>query len=93
MNITELCDELFNQVNTSEDLRLVWDTAKAIQDKVSHLAKRGFSIGQEVQFESKQGLVQGRVSKINKKSIKVTSLGGRLWRVSPTLLSPLSMER
>ena len=93
MNIKELCNELFNQTNNSEDLRLVWDTAKSIQDKLAGLARREFSIGQEVQFESKHGLVQGRVSKINKKSIKVTSLGGVMWRVAPTLLSPLSMER
>ena len=93
MNIKELCNELFNQTNTSEDLRLVWDTAQSIQDKLAGLARREFSVGQKVQFESKQGLVQGRVSKINKKSIKVTSLGGVMWRVAPTLLSPLSMER
>jgi len=93
MNIKELCNELFNQANTSADLKIIWSTAQAIQDKVSHLAKREFSIRQEVQFESNHGLIQGRISRINKKSINVTSLDGQQWRVAPTLLSPISMER
>ena len=51
------------------------------------LAGRAFHVGMTVQFVSKYGeTVVGTITKINPKSIALTSTSGANWKVSPSLL-------
>tara|TARA_R110000737_G_scaffold181006_1_gene204733 strand:+ start:223 stop:519 length:297 start_codon:yes stop_codon:yes gene_type:complete len=45
-------------------------------------------VGQRVKFQSsKSGIIEGHITKINKKSIRVSSPSSGLWKVSPSLLT------
>jgi hypothetical protein len=47
-----------------------------------------FNIGDKVQFISKRGeTVVGTITKVNRKTIKLTAVTGGLWSVSPGLLT------
>jgi len=46
-----------------------------------------FNIGDQVSFEHRRGLIEGRVVKINQKSIGVKAESGISWNVSPGLLT------
>lgn len=69
-----------------EDLRAL-NTAVVDQMRhLSRLATRSFKVGDQVEFDGKNGKVnQGQIVKINQKSIVVDTLIGR-WKVSANLL-------
>jgi len=70
-----------------------------VVERLRHLADMeaqekaaAFSVGDEVRFRNRQHQwIQGRVCRINRKSISVESEAG-YWRVSPGLLQPTNQS-
>lgn len=51
-------------------------------------AAGSLAVGHTVEFRSKMGLtVRGTVTKVNRTTVNVTLSDGRLWKVSPSLLT------
>lgn len=54
----------------------------------------GFKIGEEVEFVEKNGTtIMGIVTKLNKKTVSVTTKEGQRWNVSPRLLKRKEEKR
>lgn len=70
-----------------EDIRAIEDAIRVRFDIINRSASYEFRIGDTVRFNSKtRGIITGKISKINRKTIKVTTDSGMIWKVSPTLL-------
>lgn len=69
---------------SKEDL----DQLVRLADERRHLlAKSGLSLGAAVWFDANsKGIIRGKITKINAKSVKVVTAEGRTWNVSPTFL-------
>ncbi len=80
-------------VDTIDGLR---DIQRAVNQRRSELESRSaleFKIGDSVKFGTKcRGTQEGIVKKINRKTVAVL-VGGITWRVSPSLLIPVSRGR
>tara|TARA_R110000737_G_scaffold352309_1_gene397776 strand:+ start:2267 stop:2605 length:339 start_codon:yes stop_codon:yes gene_type:complete len=88
MNIQELCRQIVSNVHSREDLDAIYRAAKVVGDRTAYVATTKFLLGDKVFFHSKtRGLIKGHVTKINKKTIKVTSNEGVMWTVHPELLT------
>jgi hypothetical protein len=82
---------LLNAMST-EDLvevsALVRQTSRRKQNVIAFSLASKFSIGQDVKFRTKRGqAVQGKVLRINTKSVSVLAVDGVRWTVSPSYLS------
>lgn len=66
------------------DLEFLYDLAK--KERQSR-AKRDLQVGSKVTFVVGGTPVKGKVTKINRKTVKVETKTHGIWRVSPTLLS------
>lgn len=88
-NVTQICTALVTM--TDEELRTINEEVVALmrhrQTVKSFEIAKTFTIGQKVQFtNSRNGqVVFGVIEKINVKTIKVKTDGGR-WSVSPGLI-------
>lgn len=79
---------------SEQDLREVYentlDILKHQQTMRQFEATKAFKINDKVFFDSKRGMrVEGTISKINVKSIKVVTANG-IWNVSPSMLQKVS---
>jgi hypothetical protein len=70
-----------------EEIDLVITAIKRQQNIIEQQTTFKFAIGDQVKFQTREGrAVEGFISKINRKTIKVSTLTGQ-WKVSPSLLS------
>ena len=87
MNIQDLCRAIVTNVHTREDLDAIYIAAKVVGDRTSYMAATKFQLGDKVFFDAKsRGTIRGHITKINKKTMKVTTNEGITWKVHPELL-------
>lgn len=83
-----IVSNIFN-VNSLDDLRYIQN---AVRQRWGELESRGtlnFRVGNSVKFTSRNGtILTGIVVKVNRKTISVR-VDNVVWRVTPSLLSPL----
>ena len=88
---------LMNEMTTADLLILnkeVCSRIKRANSAKQQNAATAFYVGQTVSFASKQGLIIGKITKINTKTIKVsTGSNAGQWSVSPTLLRDACASR
>ncbi len=66
---------------------LIIERLKLLSQRASTEAMMQFNLGEKVEFDGPDGkLYLGLITKINKKTIKVTLLSGAAWNISPQLL-------
>jgi uncharacterized protein YkvS len=89
-NLVTKATELIYQMNTDQINQVV----EAIKLKRTHLAKtmaRSVKVGDIVSFEGRQGPLQGKVLKVNQKTLVVDVGGGCRWKVTASLVTPLAI--
>jgi len=70
-----------------EDIREIETAIRARFDHIDRSAAYEFRVGDTVRFDAKtRGIITGKISKINRKTIKIVADSGMIWKVSPTLL-------
>ena len=75
------------KIETREELHEVYEYLRTIQAKIVTKEALKFNIGDTVEFDGKYGsVVRGVITKINTKTIKLTSTTGVKWNVSVGLL-------
>jgi len=80
-------DEIYKRMG-SGDINEIIDMFNAHVSRIRLEATRQFSVGNKVQFNhSKTGeLIVGRITKINRKTIKLSTENRGNWTVSPTMI-------
>ena len=80
-NLNGLCEAELRDLNREivTRLKLYSQTRREVQ-------LMAFKIGDRVEFETEQGIVDGTVVRINQKTASVDADDGRSWRVSPHFL-------
>jgi len=69
--------------------RRIVERLKMIQALRSHQQMMKFSVGQRVRFEPPgRGVLEGFVSRYNRKTVTLVTSGGEQWNVAPALLRP-----
>lgn len=75
-------------INSKEDLKMISMALKTRWSEIEYEVGSKLTIGKMVKFMTKRGTtVQGRVTKVNMKTVKVVTDGNVVWTVSPSLLS------
>ena len=75
------------QTKTMGQLNQIYAAAKQAQTNIQQSAASKFVIGDTVKFDSKRGMVNGIIQKVNRKTVKVKDAKNNvLWSVSPSLL-------
>tara|TARA_B100001013_G_scaffold327566_1_gene240802 strand:+ start:509 stop:811 length:303 start_codon:yes stop_codon:yes gene_type:complete len=92
-NIVTQASELILKMD-NDQLNEVVESIKLKRQFISREAVRGFRVGDLVEFNRRKnsGLVQGKITKVNRKNINVLSNAGTPWRVSATLLRPMELH-
>ena len=87
MNINEIVS--FISSCSEEDRKTIIDALNTQRRVANEVATKQLYIGAHVSFISKKGrgLIEGRVTKINKKSVKLDCNEHGRWTVSPNLLT------
>jgi hypothetical protein len=85
MDIKELVDNIA-LISNKDELRKVNAAVKVAWDTIDQRAKLKFYVHQKVEFIHKNKLMEGVVTKINRKTIKV-QVGHTLWTCNPSLLT------
>lgn len=77
----------FRKITDFNDIKLINEMLRTYASSVQRANALSFYRGQKVQFKSRTGeLVNGRVDRINQKTVSLTTTDGRIWKVSPSLL-------
>mgnify|MGYP000636753108 FL=1 len=93
MNNQEICRAILTSTMTREDLDAVYAAAKAVGDRIASVAGMSFRVGDKVYFDGRnRGIINGEITKINKKSIKITSTTGMAWKVHPEFVRKRSTQ-
>jgi hypothetical protein len=93
--INEVLRKELNKIESRAELHEVYEYLKTVQNKIVIRASLEFSVGDKVSFETtkthyaRNGIVEGVVTKVNQKTIKVTSTTGIKWNVSANLLKKI----
>lgn len=83
----QLMNELMAKMEGS-DFGLVAKMYKYAQGKKQQKAADGLRVGDKVQWNSKYGkVIQGTITKVNLKTIKISTTTDGNWSVSPSLLT------
>ena len=92
-NIVTQASELILKMD-NDQLNEVVESIKLKRQFISREAVRSFRVGDLVEFNRRKnsGLVQGKITKVNRKNINVLSNTGTPWRVSATLLRPMELH-
>ena len=87
MNINEIVS--FISSCSEEDRKTIIDALNTQRRVANEVATKQLYIGAHVSFISKKGggLIEGKVTKINKKSVKLDCNEHGRWTVSPNLLT------
>ena len=89
-NLVTKASELIYQMDSDQINQIV----EAIKLKRTHLAKavaRSVKVGDIVSFDGRQGPLQGKVIKVNPKTLVVDVGGGCRWKVTASLVTPLGI--
>lgn len=91
MNTVQQINEAIVKTNfTKSELASIIDAIRFAQRRFQMLNRMQFSVGDRVQFTDRYGcVVQGKITKINQKNIKLISDNLCPWVVSPSLLSKI----
>jgi nitrate reductase alpha subunit len=82
-------NEIFSKMDRN-DFNIAANIYKHWQGMLQHNAAIAFRIGDKVKWNSKYGRIeQGTITKVNSKTIKVTTTSNQMWNVSPSLLSKI----
>ncbi|MEK0340271.1 MAG: hypothetical protein QQN46_08670 [Nitrosopumilus sp.] len=86
-------NSIISDIYSVDSIECLRSIQLAVNQRRSELESRGalnFKIGDSVKFTSRRhgGIQVGTVKKINRKTIAVV-VGNVIWRVTPSLLSPL----
>ena len=76
------------------DRNQIDQVVEAIKLKRTHLAKavaRSVKVGDIVSFDGRQGPLQGKVLKVNPKTLVVDVGNGCRWKVTASLVTPLKI--
>ena len=90
--VTKASDLILKMDN--EQLNEIVESIKLKRQVIAREAVRSFRVGDMVEFNRRKysGLVQGKITKVNRKNINVLSNSGTPWRVSATLLRPMELH-
>lgn len=79
--------ELLKSVSNSEEITEFYTILNEYYRELQSKIVKQFSIGDPVEFDSKRGMtVQGKITKLNGKSVKLQSTDYVTWTVAPSLL-------
>ncbi len=87
MDIQDLSREILSSIKTREDADSIYRAYKSALDMLDTKAAYSFRVGQKISFGTKslREPIEGIITKINKKTIKVHTSQGD-WSVSPSFL-------
>jgi preprotein translocase subunit YajC len=79
--------KLFISTASAEELNEIARMMNIRRSHLQEIAGANLRVGDTVTFDAKtRGIVTGKVTKINKKTVKVKATNGVLWTVTPSLL-------
>lgn len=85
----QMLDQLVAKMD-SNDLRFLADLHNSAQRRITMNQARAFRVGDKVQWFSKYGrTIEGTITKVNNKTIKVVTTSDGQWSVSPSLLTKI----
>lgn len=80
-------ESLFDKMENGDEFRQVAGLYKDAQTRWQIKSGRKYRVGDVVMFKTRAGVeVTGKIERINKKSIRLLSDDGELWKVAPSLI-------
>ena len=86
MKAFEQAIEAINRIDSTEEIRDLFDAIRLRQTFLGNKTIRQLTVGDAVSYEGRNGLTKGRVVKINRKYVLVDTANGK-WRVPATMLT------
>ena len=86
MKAFEQAIEAINRIDSTEEIRDLFDAIRLRQTFLGNKTIRQLTVGDTVSYEGRNGLTKGRVVKINRKYVLVDTASGK-WRVPATMLT------
>ena len=86
MKAFEQAIEAINRIDSTEEIRDLFDAIRLRQTFLGNKTIRQLTVGDAVSYEGRNGLTKGRVVKINRKYVLVDTASGK-WRVPATMLT------
>jgi len=71
---------------SNDELNQIIDAVKLQRQFISVQAVRSFAVGDTVEFTARGRVIQGTVTKVNRKNIKVREAGYGTWNVPAAML-------
>jgi hypothetical protein len=95
MTGTEIIEAIMEATLSTDEIRAIWDVLKAKSDSVRSVAVHKFRAGTYVMFAGRgqAGMVFGVIQKRNRKTLTVAAKNGKIYRVSPSLLTEVTVEQ
>ena len=85
MNTVQQIASLLHKVDSNDELNQILDAWKLRRTYLTRQNVRALQIGDTVQYDGRNGLTKGKVEKINRKYIIVSTPFGK-WRVPANML-------
>lgn len=86
MKAFEQAIEAINRIDSTEEIRDLFDAIRLRQTFLGNKTIRQLTVGDTVTYEGRNGHTKGRVVKINRKYVLVDTASGK-WRVPATMLT------
>ena len=86
MKAFEQAIEAINRIDSTEEIRDLFDAIRLRQTFIGNKTIRQLTVGDTVTYEGRNGHTKGRVVKINRKYVLVDTASGK-WRVPATMLT------
>ena len=86
MKAFEQAIEAINRIDSTEEIRDLFDAIRLRQTFLGNKTIRQLTVGDAVTYEGRNGHTKGRVVKINRKYVLVDTANGK-WRVPATMLT------
>jgi len=86
MKAFEQAIEAINRIDSTEEIRDLFDAIRLRQTFLGNKTIRQLTVGDAVSYEGRNGYTKGRVVKINRKYVLVDTASGK-WRVPATMLT------
>ena len=86
MKAFEQAIEAINRIDSTEEIRDLFDAIRLRQTFLGNKTIRTLAVGDTVSYEGRNGHTKGRVVKINRKYVLVDTPKGK-WRVPATMLT------
>lgn len=86
MKAFEQAIEAINRIDSTEEIRDLFDAIRLRQTFLGNKTIRKLTVGDTVSYEGRNGYTKGRVHKINRKYVVVDTPNGK-WRVPATMLT------